>query len=132
MMQQMVARRRAQGKKPSKKSNPQSPNPGIIDGMPLVTLNWAYTCFVLNILLPGVGTMLSGMPFTQVKHPECIKKQVAIGFLQLLTAILLIGWIFSILWGYALLKASKVYHSGLTVKGEDIEQPLIVPEEREG
>eukprot|EP00357_Protocruzia_adherens_P035419 CAMPEP_0115022084 /NCGR_PEP_ID=MMETSP0216-20121206/31301_1 /TAXON_ID=223996 /ORGANISM="Protocruzia adherens, Strain Boccale" /LENGTH=132 /DNA_ID=CAMNT_0002394623 /DNA_START=274 /DNA_END=672 /DNA_ORIENTATION=- len=132
MMQQILARRRAQGKKPVKKSNPQMPNPGLVDGMPILTLNWAYTCFALNILLPGVGSMLSGMPFTQVKHPDCLKKQVAIGFLQLLTAIFLIGWIFSILWGYALLKTSKTYHSGREIKENDLEAPMIVPGEREG
>ena len=59
--------------------------------------------FLLNIFFPGIGTMISA----------CINKAnklypftIVIGLLQLLTAWLLIGWIWSIVWGWFIFKKS--------------------------
>jgi hypothetical protein len=60
----------------------------------------AVLMLVLNIILPGTGTMLNGC-FGRV----CLDLLV-IGFLQLLTAVLLVGWIWSIWYGIRILGAA--------------------------
>ena len=62
---------------------------------------WPYVCFIFNILLPGVGTMICAC----VGFPEKYSKtQLTIGTVQFLTAVYLVGWIFSIYWGWLMLQ----------------------------
>ena len=59
----------------------------------LVNGPWPYICLILNIILPGTGTMLMsclGFP------GAWSKTQLTIGIIQMLTAPYIIGWIFSI------------------------------------
>jgi hypothetical protein len=60
----------------------------------------AVLMLVLNIILPGTGTMLNGC-FGRV----CCDL-IIIGFLQMITAILLVGWIWSIWYGIRILGAA--------------------------
>ena len=68
---------------------------------------WAYVCFGLNLLLPGTGTMLCAC----LGDKNLNKTQLGIGFVQLLTSVYLIGWIFSIYWGYLIVLKSKGDHN---------------------
>lgn len=68
---------------------------------------WAYICFGLNVIIPGVGTMLAAC--LGDKHMN--KTQLSIGFVQLLTSVYLIGWVSSIYWGYLIVKKSKGDHN---------------------
>lgn len=58
--------------------------------------------FIINIFFPGIGTMISG----------CIAKSgfsgytIVIGLLQLLTAWIIVGWVWSIIWGWLIFKKS--------------------------
>ena len=62
---------------------------------------WPYVCFILNIVLPGTGTMICSC----VGYPEkWSKTQLTIGVIQMLTAVYLVGWGFSIWWGWLMLK----------------------------
>ena len=60
--------------------------------------------FLLNLVIPGSGTMLAAM-FEQ--GAETISKmQLITGITQLITAFWIIGWVVSIYWGYLILKLS--------------------------
>ena len=60
------------------------------------------TCFVLNILLPGVGTILSGILATDQKNDCWIN--ILMGCLQLFLAPVGVGWVWAIIWGYFIYK----------------------------
>ena len=65
--------------------------------------NTALILMIVNIILPGIGTMISGC---LVKKIQC--NVILIGLLQLvLVPVLLIGWIWSILHGIWLFQKAK-------------------------
>ena len=67
--------------------------------------DWAYACFLLNCVLPGVGTMVSA----GVGKGKCRCDTVLVGLGQLLTIpLLLFGWIWSINHGGALMDKAGV------------------------
>ena len=53
--------------------------------------------FVVNILLPGVGTLVAGIKSER-------NTTMVIGVLQFLLAFLIVGWIWSIYWGWLIYK----------------------------
>jgi TM2 domain-containing membrane protein YozV len=61
-------------------------------------------CLVLNIFFPGIGTMVNGC-----LGVHC-STGIIYGILQLLTAPLLIGWIWSIIYGIKILQLSGKDH----------------------
>ena len=65
----------------------------------------AILLFLCNVFFPGVGTMLNACCCG--KGPATVKG-LCIGFLQLLTASFLLGWLWSIWWGVEILHASAV------------------------
>ena len=60
-------------------------------------------CLVLNIILPGVGTLVA--IFAQEKKKFVVDK-VIIGIVQLITAPFIVGWLFSIFWGWLIYQRS--------------------------
>ena len=52
---------------------------------------------ILNVILPGFGTMFSACITTET---EVSKAQIVIGLVQFFTSYIIIGWIASIYWGY--------------------------------
>jgi len=108
---------------------------GVIMGMDLKTGDWcvqlslpamhicmALTCLIFNLLLPGTGTMLSGFgALCCVRRDEwTARRQVAscwlclgLGLTQLLlTPVVLMGWVWSVLWGFALVgRSQENYHA---------------------
>ncbi|TNV75128.1 hypothetical protein FGO68_gene1981 [Halteria grandinella] len=64
----------------------------------------AITCLVLNVFFPGVGTLVNA----------CLGERVAAGLLygllQILMAPLLIGWIWSIIYGVRIVEVSSKSH----------------------
>ena len=70
---------------------------------PIMSLILRISILCLNIFLPGIGTMLMGL----LAYSKISKTQLAIGVLQFATAWLIIGYVWSIVWGiFAMLKSS--------------------------
>ena len=65
---------------------------------------------IMNIIIPGTGTMLNGC----VGYRCC--ELIVIGFLQLITAPLCVGWVWSIWYGVIILGSARggghPYHGG--------------------
>ena len=65
---------------------------------------WGIIFFVINCILPGFGTMFS----SYCDPGGCNVNAFAVGILQLaLAPLFLIGWIWSIIWGYKIYEKSK-------------------------
>ncbi|CAD5115550.1 DgyrCDS4514 [Dimorphilus gyrociliatus] len=82
-------------------------------------LSVAVICLILNIIIPGLGTLLEAVClccFTKNFSPKekifGFFTNVFIGLLQMaLVPLLCIGWIWSILWGVALIGASNTEYN---------------------
>ena len=74
----------------------------LITDLPALTAIWAYVCAVLNLAIPGSGTILASI----LGYESCHKTHFLVGCLQFLTSIYVIGWIWSIYWSYLILKIS--------------------------
>ena len=73
----------------------------IVSDVPRLTGVWPYVVCILCIVLPGSGTMISScVGYTT----SWSKTQLFVGILQMLTAVYIIGWLWSIWWGIKLLK----------------------------
>ncbi|CAI2385474.1 unnamed protein product [Moneuplotes crassus] len=62
----------------------------------------AIISLILNIFFPGCGTILNGL-----MGPKIEIMQIIIGVLQMITAVCLIGWIWSIIWGILIFMKKK-------------------------
>ena len=74
---------------------------------PLVTLDIALVVLIVNILVPGVGSMVAAY----YDPKGCNSKCGIFGILQLLLAVIIVGWIWSIVQGVAIYKKSHDYYS---------------------
>ncbi len=64
---------------------------------------WGLIFFLVNIFFPGFGTM-----FSAFCAAGCNFDAFLVGLLQLILApVFLIGWIWSIVWGWKIFEASK-------------------------
>ena len=79
----------------------------LVTDVPALQNIWAYVCFILNVLLPGTGTMLCAC----LGDKNLNKTQLGVGIVQLLTSVYLIGWLASIYWGYLIVVKSKGDHN---------------------
>ena len=73
----------------------------IRDSLPSLNPALAVLLLVVNIFLPGVGTMILGC-----LGGGCAWQHIIVGVLQLITAGIIIGWIWSIWWGILLVQKS--------------------------
>eukprot|EP00347_Sterkiella_histriomuscorum_P014697 403359895 len=73
----------------------------LITDVPFISTPWQYVCFILNVIIPGTGTMLSS-GFTE----KWSKTLFMVGLFQLFLAYILIGWVFSIYWGWLIVRRS--------------------------
>lgn len=89
------------------------------DSIPAMSKPVAVTCLVLNVVLPGFGTFISGLTVlcgSHVRPKGATRRSVVwanswVALLQfLLTFLLLLGWIWSIMWGTAFLTISDEYY----------------------
>ena len=64
--------------------------------IPSMNKTTALILFIVNIFFPGLGTMISAC----VGGGSLNTDQLLVGILQWLTAFLIIGWIWSIWWGW--------------------------------
>ena len=68
-----------------------------------VTETLGLICFILNIIAPGLGTIIAAIAGSK----GCNCKGVIIGCVQSLLVLVLVGWIWSILHGYHIWLRSK-------------------------
>ena len=71
-----------------------------VSDVPKVALPVAYVCAFINVILPGFGTMIAAFAATSTSQSAVSKTQLAIGLMQFLTTFALVGWIWSIYWGW--------------------------------
>ncbi|XP_060596834.1 protein stum homolog isoform X2 [Ruditapes philippinarum] len=73
--------------------------------IPKLPISAAVTFCLLNIVLPGVGTFISaftvlcGAPTALNKRTAAFLFNLLSAFLQMITFIIIVGWVWSILWG---------------------------------
>ena len=73
----------------------------IICDVPRLGGVWPYICCILNIVLPGSGTMLAAC---MADATSWSKVQLTCGILQMMLTVYIIGWVWSIAWGVLILK----------------------------
>ncbi|CAN0219372.1 unnamed protein product [Ectocarpus sp. 12 AP-2014] len=67
---------------------------------PVVRKPLAFVLLVVNIFVPGLGTFIAGFL-------TCTLKSAFTGVLQLVTAPIVVGWVWSIIWGWELWKQAR-------------------------
>ena len=75
---------------------------------------WPYVVMVFSVVLPGSGTLIASCAGYTTSWS---KTQLFVAALQMMTALYIIGWVWSIWWGW------KILHKSL--KEESEEQRLI-------
>ena len=70
----------------------------LVSNVPYVTKPVAIIAAILNFLLPGLGTAIAA----SAASDNVSKTQLIIALIQFLTAVVLLGWIWAIYWGYLL------------------------------
>lgn len=75
-------------------STPTAPYPKL----PTLEKNMAILCLVLNVVFPGIGTIVAGVLSGQ--------KLIGRGIAQLILALIIVGWIWAIIDGIRLLQNS--------------------------
>lgn len=73
----------------------------LLQDVPKLTGVWPYVCAVLNFVISGAGTMLSSCVETERKFN---KTQLLVGFMQFLTSVYIIGWLWSLYWSFLFIK----------------------------
>ena len=63
---------------------------------PVVEMNLALVCLVINIFVPGIGTIVAGVVGN--------KPMIGRGIAQLLLALIIVGWIWAIVTGIQLVQ----------------------------
>ncbi|XP_023649115.2 protein stum homolog [Paramormyrops kingsleyae] len=91
--------------------------------IPCMPFPVAVICLFLNTFVPGLGTFVSA--FTVLcgartdlpdRHVCCVFwLNVAAAFIQILTAIVMVGWIMSIFWGMDMVILASMCHTVTTL-----------------
>lgn len=71
-----------------------------VKDVPKVSKPVAYVSAFFNVILPGWGTVIAAFMATSSSQTAVSKTQLFIGLMQFLTTFALVGWIWSIYWGY--------------------------------
>ncbi|XP_076463525.1 uncharacterized protein LOC143295792 [Babylonia areolata] len=107
------------GSHPNKQGKLTEGDTNLRDSIPAMRRPVAVLCFLLNILLPGMGTLVSGLTVLCGSHVRVVGgsrrtvvcTNTGVALLQFfLTFLMLLGWIWSIMWGTAFLSISKEYY----------------------
>ncbi|CBJ28924.1 expressed unknown protein [Ectocarpus siliculosus] len=62
---------------------------------PVLRKPLAFVLLVINVFVPGLGTVIAGFL-------TCKLKSIFTGILQLVTTSLVVGWVWSVMWGWEL------------------------------
>ncbi|XP_067682309.1 DNA ligase 1-like [Haliotis asinina] len=119
------------------KSHVGSNDSWIRSAIPYMPLSLSILCLLLNIVVPGTGTMLSGFAIlccgksrvpTKDDHvPITVCVNVWVGVAQLFTVtFMLVGWFWSVAWGIKMIILSIEYRKELRQKREKELQALAL------
>mmetsp|Transcript_20815 Transcript_20815/g.23540 ORF Transcript_20815/g.23540 Transcript_20815/m.23540 type:complete len:160 (-) Transcript_20815:189-668(-) len=102
--------------------------------LPVLRVSYANLFVLLNIILPGWGTMLSAFTPFQINNPdyrETKPKQLLIGLMQFVLTLIIIGWIWSIVWACMLRSVATKYehHDREDTIYHVLEEPLVPDQE---
>ena len=87
----------------------------ICTNVPKVSKMVSIICLILNLILPGSGTLLAAC----VAQTETVSKgQLCLAFFQLITAFILIGFIFALIWSVLIVKKAWVDKNLASEQGE--------------
>lgn len=76
----------------------------ILVDVPKLTNSTPYFVAIVNVALPGIGTMAASC----LANPNnWSKTQLMCGLLQMLTAVFVIGWIWSLYWAYLFIARAR-------------------------
>jgi hypothetical protein len=92
----------------------------LFGNVPKTTPKQAILVLVMNILLPGSGTMLIGC-LADPKNADLMKT----GVFQFISAIFVVGWIWSIWYGIEVVKkAGEAEEERIKRKVDDLQEPF--------
>uniref|UniRef100_A0A2C9L9H0 Protein SPEC3 n=1 Tax=Biomphalaria glabrata TaxID=6526 RepID=A0A2C9L9H0_BIOGL len=103
----------------SREDRPAEQDQSLRDYIPAMSTGLAALCLVLNLVLPGTGTMAAGVSLmccsrarpAGSSRSHCMWVNIGVGAVQLfLTFIFLMGWIWSIMWGVAFISIAREYN----------------------
>ncbi|ELT93042.1 hypothetical protein CAPTEDRAFT_105621 [Capitella teleta] len=83
--------------------------------IPVMPLPLAIVCCLLNLFLPGVGTLISSFSVfccgstRMAKRGHAFGLNMASALLQMVTFFVIVGWIWSILWGMTFVQLTREY-----------------------
>ena len=72
--------------------------------IPKLEGHYPLICFILNIFLPGIGTLVAAF---FCDDDDVLTFNGISALLQFITAICIVGWIWSIIWGYLIYERSQ-------------------------
>ncbi|XP_063429117.1 uncharacterized protein LOC134711982 [Mytilus trossulus] len=110
----------------SKEREKEDTESSLRDSIPAMMKPVAIMCLIFNIIIPGLGTLISGFSVlccSKVRLKDQTKQKVVlvnswVALLQFITAfILLLGWIWSIVWGMSFIEYSREFYK-TTIKDE--------------
>ncbi|CAH1791893.1 unnamed protein product [Owenia fusiformis] len=83
------------------------------NAIPIMPLPLAVLCFILNIVAPGFGTLVSafslfckGTSTRMNKRATAVAWNILTAVLQMATFLVIVGWVWSILWGMNFIQMS--------------------------
>ena len=82
----------------------------LLSDVPVIHNIIGYISLALNVVLPGSGTVLAAC---MAEKYVANKTQLAVGLFQILTAVFIIGWCWSIYWGILIVQRSIGDHKEL-------------------
>ncbi|XP_070572246.1 protein stum homolog [Ptychodera flava] len=110
---------------------------GFMHMLPAMHQCMAWTCFILNCIVPGIGTIVAAFAVLTCcsKHPS-IKDRCRVfcinfwfGWLQLISSALIVGFIWAAWWGWLFVVMSYIgYHDAPHIPEA---QEVVVGERRE-
>ncbi len=71
--------------------------------VPRVSFPVAIVCTILNLIIPGLGTLVAAC----MQEDTVSKTQIAIAFIQFMTAVFLIGFVFACYWSYLIIMKAR-------------------------
>ena len=75
----------------------------LLTDVPRLNGLWSYILAILNIFVPGLGTMIAAC----VGYPDAWSKtQLSIGICQMLTSFYIVGWLWSVYWAWLFVAAA--------------------------